>query len=239
MVQLIILGYAGSESANFNIMLPHLNSDIILSAVEYKGRGRRRKEAYYECCREMTEDIAEQIRKIRIYEYPYAILGYSMGAQNVYELFARGLVSEMPMCIFIAAHEPPDTACTGKNFFLHDNDRFLEDMKIYGGLDEQLLQDSRFAEIYMTRMRADFKMLWEYCFGGTYYRFHSKLIVFYCEQDTPFKLIHGWQNFSAKEIRFYELGYSHFFYKTDTEKFCGIIEKELQETERELLSNGS
>ena len=31
-----------------------------------------------------------------------------MGAQVVYELFAQGLLEENPLCIFLAAHEPPD-----------------------------------------------------------------------------------------------------------------------------------
>ena len=227
-VQLIVVGYAGSEASNFNNLIRCMDSEIILSVVEYKGRGNRRKENYYKCCDEMVEDISKQIKKIRNYECPYAILGYSMGAQNVSELFARKLIKENPICVFIAAHEPPDVPCMAKRFSLNNDKEFLRNVKTYGGMDERLLMDERFARIYISRIKADFKLLQEYRFNSEYHIFPSQLIVFYCEVDTPYKLVQGWQRFASDKIHFYELGCSHFFFRTDTKKFCEIIRQELQ-----------
>lgn len=227
-IQLIIIGYAGCEASNFNILDSYLGTDVILSVIEYKGRGSRRRENYYENCNEMIKDVAEQIERVRMSEYSYAILGYSMGAQNVYELFANKLLKDKPVCILVAAHEPPDVPCKAKSFSLTDNKIFLEHVKVYGGMDERLLKDKRFAEIYISRMKADFKLLKEYCFSGEYHLFPSKLIVFYCEKDTPFNKMCGWKRFVSDEICYYELGNSHFFFRTDTEEFCEIIVQEIQ-----------
>ncbi len=226
-IQLIVLGYAGGEAAGFYNLLPFLGENIFLSIIEYKGRGSRRKEGFYQCCGEMVRDIFEQIIKIRKPEYPYAILGYSMGAQNVYELFAQNLLTEKPAYIFVAAHEPPDIDCMAKRFCLDDDREFINHVKFYGGLDERLLSDKRFAEIYTMRMKADFKLLQEYCFDGKYKVFPAGLAVFYCERDTPFELVQGWRRFAIEEPEFYELGHSHFFFRTETEKFCKIIRKKL------------
>ncbi len=176
---------------------------------------------------ELVYDVADQVKKLRRPELPYAILGYSMGAQVVYELFAQGLLTEKPRCIFIAAHEPPDVPCAGKDIDLCDREAFLERVKQYGGMDIRLLQDARFASIFLERMRADFRLLQEYSFSGEYHSFPSRAVMLYSEEDTPLEIVRGWQRFSEKEMRFFPLGNSHFFFRTHAEEFCGIILREL------------
>lgn len=226
-IQLIVVGYAGSEASNFNCLIPHLGEDIILSVVEYQGRGTRRKEEFYKNCEEMVLDVAGQIVGLRMDGIPYAILGYSMGAQNVYELFAQKFLTEAPVCTFVAAHEPPDVDCMGKQFSIDDDKEFMEHMKVYGGMDERLLQEPRFAGIYTPRMKADFRMLQDYRFNGEYHKFLSDLVVFYCEKDTPYDKTCGWSRFAPNEAKFYELGHSHFFFRTHAEEFCNIIKNTL------------
>lgn len=51
--------------------------------------------------------------------------------------------------------------------------------------------------------------------------------MFYCEQDTLFEPVQEWRRFAIEEPEFNELGYSHFFFHTETEKFCKIIQKKL------------
>lgn len=226
-IQLIVVGYAGGEASNFNSLLPYLGEDIVLTVVEYSGRGARRKDKFYTDSQEMVYDVAGQIKNLRINSMPYAILGYSMGAQNVYEVFAQKLLMEIPVCTFVAAHEPPDIDCAGRKISIDNDKEFREHLKVYGGMDERLLQNPRFSEIYIPRMKADFHMLQDYRFNGEYHKFLSDLVVLYCERDTPYKSIEGWKRFAAFEIKFYELGYNHFFLRTNIAEFCGIIKKTL------------
>lgn len=228
-VQLICVGYAGSVAANFNFLVPYLGENILLTAIEYRGRGTRSKESTYKDNDEMAADVAEQLIRTREPEVPYAILGYSMGAQVVYEMFAQKLVKEMPVCIFLAAHEPPDVDCFGKSIDLEDDAEFLERVKAYGGMDERLLTDNRFASIFLPRMKADFALLKAYRFRGEYDRLPAKVAMMYCEKDTPFEKVQGWRRFSDA-IRFYEIGQSHFFFKTHPEEFCKVIKDEIEDT---------
>ena len=253
-VQLICVGYAGSTAANFNILLPHFAGKVCFSAVEYRGRGtrsRRRERAGlvnnvgnaagadtagneagagYADNADLVQDVAEQVKQLRKPELPYVILGYSMGAQVVYELFAQGLLTERPLCVFVAAHEPPDVPCAGKDIDLDDEEAFLERVKIYGGMDGRLLQDARFASIFLPRMRGDFRLLKEYVFSGVYHYFPARVVMLYCEEDTPYATVRGWQRFSEREVRFFPLGRSHFFFRTNAEEFCGIIMREIEES---------
>lgn len=226
-IQLFCIGYAGSVAAAFNILQDSLPESVLVTAVEYAGRGTRRKEAFYSGCTDMERDIASQMKALRIPELPYAILGYSMGAQVVYEIFAKHMLDELPECIFLAAHEPPDIPCRGKSLCLDDEEEFFEQMKYYGGIDERLLMDKRFSAIYGARIKADFQLLQEYRFAGVYHCFPAKVVVMYCEKDTAFSDIQGWNRFAEHGIAFYEMGENHFFYKTDTGRFCQIIEEEL------------
>ena len=268
-VQLISVGYAGSTAANFNLLLPYFEGRILFSPVEYRGRGTRGRQGNcagdahrarkaegavierhaknaegagntgYADNTELVWDVADQVKKLRRPKLPYAVLGYSMGAQVVYEMFAQGLLAEKPLCIFIAAHEPPDVPCAGKDVDLCDEAAFLERVKRYGGRDSRLRQDARFAAMFRERMRADFRLLQEYAFSGEYRSFPSRAVVLYCEEDTPFEIVRGWQRFSEKEVRFFLLGSSHFFFRTHAEEFCGIIMKELELTQQERLEGSA
>jgi len=226
-LQLICVGYAGSVAANFNMLSPYFDETIDFVTVEYRGRGSRSKESKYVDNNDMVQDVAEQVKGLRNREIPYAILGYSMGAQVVYELFAQGLLTEPPTCTFLAAHEPPDVDCFGKSIDLEDEQGFLKQLRVYGGLDERLLKDARFAAIYGARMKDDFKLLHEYRFNGEYHKMLSKTVMIYCEQDTPYEKVQGWKQF-AEDIMFYELGENHFFFKSHPEEFCSIISKEIK-----------
>lgn len=226
-IQLICVGYAGSVAANFNMLLPYFGEQMEFVTVEYKGRGTRIQEAKYADNTDLVQDVAQQVRLLRKKEIPYAILGYSMGAQVVYEMYAQGLLEEKPICTFVAAHEPPDIDCAGKHVNLDDEEVFLEQLKTYGGMDERLLKDPRFVKIYGTRMKDDFRLLQEYQFSGIYHKFLSRTVMLYCEKDTPYEKVQNWRNFSD-EITFYELGENHFFFKNHPEEFCNIIRKEIK-----------
>lgn len=226
-LQLICIGYAGSIAANFNFLIPYLGDEIELSVVEYKGRGTRRNESVYKDNEELVADVAEQIKGLRKDRLPYAILGYSMGVQVVYELFAKELLDEDPAGVFLAAHEPPDVDCFGKSVNLEEDDEFIALIQNYGGMDERLLADKRFREIYLSRLKGDYRLLKEYQFSGEYHKITVPMVVFYCENDTPYEKMKGWGRFSAGKIKFYRMGQDHFFFKSDTEEFCKVICEEL------------
>lgn len=229
-VQLICIGYAGSVASAFNILSKHFGEEVVVTSVEYRGRGKRNRESGYSDNHDMENDVAEQIKQLRLPETPYAILGYSMGVQVVYELFAKGLLDEVPVCTFLAAHEPPDVDCFGKSVELANDEEFIKQLQRYGGMDLRLLEDNRFREIYLSRMRVDYQRLKEYRFSGDYVKIPSKVVMCYCEKDTPYDVIKGWKRFSD-DIAFYELGDNHFFYKSDTKEFCEIIRREVENFE--------
>lgn len=229
-IQLICVGYAGSVAANFNLLASHMGEDISVSVVEYRGRGSRSKEAPYIDNDDIVADVAQQVELLRSKELPYAILGYSMGAQVVYEMFAQELLTEMPVCTFLAAHEPPDVDCFGKSINMDDDVAFLEHVKKYGGLDERLLQDARFASIFVSRMKQDFRLLKDYRFSGEYYKIPSNVAMLYCENDTPYEVIKGWQRFAEQKIKFHQMGHSHFFFRTHTEEFGEIVTTQIRKS---------
>ena len=225
--KIICIGYAGSVAANFNFLEPYLDENIELSVVEYKGRGTRRNEPAYQSNKEMTEDVAEQINRLSASGLPYAILGYSMGVQVVYEVLTSGLLVKEPIGVFLAAHEPPDIDCFGKSVTLDNEEEFLAQIQRYGGLDERLLADKRFRDIFLSRLKVDYWLLKEYQFSGKYIKVKPPTVIFYCEEDTPYEKMQGWERFVEGQIKFYQMGEDHFFFKSHPKEFCDVICSEL------------
>ena len=57
-IQLICVGYAGSTAANFNLLAPYFAGEVLFSAVEYRGRGRRVRDGGYADNGELVRDVA-------------------------------------------------------------------------------------------------------------------------------------------------------------------------------------
>lgn len=228
-VQLFCITYAGGTSADFESLRQSLTQHIDVQPLEYAGHGMRRKEPFYITFEAMVTDMLSQVRLKRNKEIPYAFLGYSLGTLVVYEVLKHYLQEDDKLqYIFMAAHTSPEYRGESYDYWKLDDNAFIEKISQYGGINEKLLTDSRFFEVYLTPIREDYRLLGQYECKSTEYILPVPATVLYCEKDISYKKMQGWKKFFQGDCRFIQLGENHFFLKTHSEEMAGYIWESLK-----------
>lgn len=229
-IRLFCIPYAGGNAEAFEELEMYMDDAIEVIPLEYAGHGTRRKEHFYESFEELQQDIIRQVDERREAGIPYALFGYSMGSVAAY---AAAVKHEKDPClkhVFLAAHEAPDVEWRGKKYADLDDLAFLKMLRELGGfqkLDENMLKNRFFRQLYFQPIREDYRLLADY---------HLKerrmlpvdTTVFYSPQDIPEESIHTWDRFAEKEIEYIALGDSHFFIRQYPKRMADIISDKLK-----------
>ena len=128
-----------------------------------------------------------------------------------YDLLEKQMLSEQPRHVFICAREALNHGSKSQRYNLLSEDEFLQKVIDLGGMNQQILGNRRFLDIYMKPLRADYKIWGQYRYSVTNRLLTDDITMFYSEKDTPFKSVEGWQDLTSGKVVFYEFGDNHFF----------------------------
>lgn len=227
-IQLYILPYAGGSVAAFKRLTDLLDEKIEVITVEYAGRGTRIKEPLAENICEMYEDVVDYCKKRRIVEKPFAILGYSMGSILAYEMIARKSIPGQLKHFFVAAEVSPRYRSDALQRIRTVSDEIiLKRVKKLGGMDESLINDKRFIDIYLRPMISDCRNFFGYRYADNKEVIQTNTSVFYCQQDTPLSEVKKWSELINGTFDYYELGHNHFFINDHYKEMASIINRTL------------
>lgn len=229
-MQLFILPYAGGSIAAFKRLTDLIDDRIDVVTVEYAGRGTRAKEPFASDIGKLFEDAITYCNERRKPDIPYAVMGYSMGSVLAYEAVARRAISGILRHLFISAEvSPKDRSLELRKVESPTEERILDRARQLGGLDECILHNKRFADIYIRPMLSDYRLFFEYRFGDYTDKIKIDTTFFYCEKDTPYIDVRKWDELIEGEFDFYEMGENHFFINQHYENMAKIINKTLAE----------
>ena len=227
-LQLFILPYAGGSIAAFKRLTDLIDERIEAVTVEYAGRGTRAKEPLAGSIRELMDDSIAYCQKRRKEGLPYAVMGYSMGSVLAYEMMARRAVSGEFRHLFISAEvSPKDRTLELRKIENPTNERILERARRLGGLDERMLKNKRFFDIYIKPMLSDYRLFFEYRFSDGCEKIPVNTTFLYCQQDTAIEDVRKWGELIDGEFDFHEMGENHFFINQHFEEMAGIINRTL------------
>ena len=229
-LQLFVFPYAGGSIAAFRKPTDLIDDRVDVVTVEYAGRGTRAHETLSDSFESQLEDAIEYCRKRREDNVPYALLGYSMGSVIAYEIAARHCIPGKMVHLFVAAEvSPKDRAMELRRVSNPTDDRILQRAKQLGGINDRMLGNKRFEEIFIMPMLSDYRHFFEYRFTGHEDKVESDATVFYCETDTPFHAVEKWSELIAGRFDFHEIGENHFFINRHYEEMARIINGHLNE----------
>ena len=114
-----------------------------------------------------------------------------------------------------------------------DKKHFIDKIVEFGGVDERILNNDRFCDIYIRPVYADYKLLHDYRYKPEYGKVDSDITVFYCEKDTPLVSVSGWEEHTAGQAMFYEMGDNHFFIRQYAKEIAEIITEKLNQLTEE------
>ena len=227
-IQLFILPYAGGSIAAFKRFTEHIDNAIEVIVVEYPGRGTRAKEPLVENFNELLSDAVSFCRERRVTDLPFAVMGYSMGSILAYEIAAHNEIEGALEHLFIAAEiSPKFRSAELSNIGTATDDMILERAKMLGGLNESILLNKRFAEIYISPMLSDYRNFFGYRYGKDAGKIKADATFFYCEKDTPKKKMEKWNDLIDGNTVFYEFGENHFFINHHYKEMALVINETL------------
>lgn len=160
-LRLFCFPYAGGGAATFRDWCKALDAHADVVAVEYPGRGARRREAPLRRVTEIAESLIPDI--ISEIDGPFALFGHSMGGLVVYELLRalrhRGF---QPVCAFMSGCRPPSIKRSEKKLHELPDGEFVEELRKLNGTPEALLSDAELMSLAMPILRADFEAVATY-----------------------------------------------------------------------------
>ena len=227
-IQLFIFPYAGGSIAAFKRLTDIIDDRIDVITVEYAGRGTRAKEPLASSIWELLNDAVGYCCDRRNNSIPFAIMGYSMGSILAYEIIVRGELSGELKHLFISAEvSPNDRTLELRQMKDPTEAMILERARQLGGLDERILQNKRFADIYIKPMLSDYRLFFDYRFGNYSEKISVDTTFFYCEQDTAYTDVLKWNELINGKFDFHEMGENHFFINQHYQEIAEIINKTL------------
>lgn len=130
-----------------------------------------------------------------------------MGSVLAYEVVVRKALEGGLRHLFISAEvSPRDRFLELRKVENPTEEQILEQARRHGGLDERMLKNKRFADIYIRPMLSDYQLFFEYQFSDRKEKIIVNTTFFYCEKDTAFEDIQKWNELINGQFDFHEMG---------------------------------
>lgn len=161
---------------------------------------------------------------------PYAIMGYSMGSVLAYEMLVRKAIPGELKHFFVAAEvSPKDRALELRKVADPTEERIMERALKLGGLDERMLGNPRFKQIYLKPMLSDYRLFFNYQFGEYIEKIKVDTTFMYCEKDTALSDVRKWDELIEGVFDYHQIGDNHFFINQHYLKMAEIINNNMKE----------
>ncbi|MBF0303703.1 MAG: thioesterase [Desulfamplus sp.] len=161
-ITLICIPFAGGTSFAFRDINKHIPNHIVPVYIDFPGHGRRLQEPLITDIHDLVSDIFHQIPSFG--DRPFVIWGHSMGGTIAYLLTRRLLNAgkKLPLHLFLSGAPGPSIPRREKDVYKLPRQAFLEKVKNYGGVAEEVLAEKDLMDLFLPILRADFQALETY-----------------------------------------------------------------------------
>jgi len=220
--RLFLFPYAGGGPAVFSKWTAEFPSTIEAQIVHYPGRGSRYNEAPITSLAILVENLAQAIQPLL--DKPFAFFGHSLGGTVAFEL-ARHLRQNklpQPSALFISACAAPQAPGLHPSIHTLPDDEFLNSLKEFGSIPNEILQNTELLDILLPVLRADFELIetYKHVPGET---LACPIFAFGGNDDPRVsrEQVEGWalQTSESFELKYYEGG--HFFINMARDSIIG------------------
>jgi medium-chain acyl-[acyl-carrier-protein] hydrolase len=226
-LRLFMFSYAGGGASVFRQWNRLMPPWIDAYAVQLPGRETRFTEPRLTRFPAAVEAIAEALRPSL--DRPFAFFGHSMGAILAFETarFLRRSKAPTPAHLFVSGSSAPQIREPKKYADLPD-DEFLQAVRKFGGIPDEVMQHTELLELMMPVLRADFALFESYqyieeavldcpitAFGGL------------DDVDTPQDNLIAWNIHTSRAFRLSMFEGGHFYLYTAQNLLVNEISREL------------
>ncbi|MGG3280966.1 thioesterase II family protein [Paenibacillus solani] len=231
-ISLICLPYAGGSAQVYKRWSNKLDSAVRLVPAELAGRGSRMGEPYYANVAEALQDLLPVVRETALTSDSYALFGHSMGSLLGYELL-HALNEEgfpLPSAVFLSGRGAPHCEQEkARRIHMLPDGEFLDELKKFGGMPDELFQHQELLNMFMPILRADFKLVGEY-----EHRMRSplplRLTILSGKDDICVEgSLSEWEQYAMRGSELMLFNGGHFFLHEREDEIVEVINKMLTE----------
>lgn len=223
------LPYAGGNKYSYREFKSKAPSFLDFVTLEYPGRGARMGEPLVKEISVIVDGLFEQI-KDKLSNGEYAFYGHSMGGLVTYLLTQKIIENnlKLPLHLFITGTSGPGAVTRGeKKRHLMGQKEFLDEIKEFGGMPDEVLENEELLHYFEPILRSDFEASENYVHVSKHVMDIPITVITGSEEDFEHEDIQAWQNESLQVIDFRRLPGKHFFIFNYVQEIIQIIAKKL------------
>ena len=224
-VQLFVLPFAGGNSSSFNKLLQFVDEHIEVIQIEYSGRRTRLDEELITDYGKFVDDVVQQINLYRNSRGEFAVFGYSLGSVLTYDILREGMIRGKPVHAFMCAKGSLSRRHEGMDYGCLPEEEFSGKMKDLGGIDERILKNKRFLDIYLIPVRSDYKVLSGFSFHAG--KIPCDISAIYSPEDPLCYEVEEMESITSGRIKLFPMGDNHFFINNHWQDVANIINEQL------------
>lgn len=160
--RLFTFSYAGGGASTFRQWNKLLPLQIDSYAVQLPGREGRFNETRITQFPDAILAIADAL--LPHLDRPFAFFGHSLGGLLAFETarHLRRLNAPLPVHLFLSGCSAPQTQYKKEAYSKLSDAAFIQSVKKYGGLPNEILQNSELVDLFLPILRADFSLFETY-----------------------------------------------------------------------------
>lgn len=225
-LRLFCFPYAGGQAAIYFPLARLLPEQIELVAVQLPGRGNRMFEPALASAADIAAAVAPGIQSLA--DKPFALLGYSNGCLQAYEVAHRLARQVNFKHVFMAARSAPQLAIKREPIHLLADPQFKQELAMLGGTPKELLAYHELMELMLPTLRADFQLGYEYeCPPVPAVATRLTTIAGRFDKDVAIENVQAWQQLFAADGQHHVINGDHFFINTHLAEMAQIITQTL------------
>lgn len=221
---LFCFSHSGGVASNFRNWQGLYPSNIEVIPVQLPGRETRFKDPFITSMEDLIDQLLKAISPF--FMRKVAFFGHSLGGVIAYELARRVQIDSLILCV--SACTPPHYLESSISLHNLPEKEFIEQLKGYGAMPQQLLQNLDVLQVLMPRLRADFELFETYS-PPEFSKLSNPLIICGGDADeiVPLEKLNKWKEYTTSSAEIHTFSGDHFYHQHFASDIAKILEKHL------------
>lgn len=225
-IRLFCFHHSGGGASSYFSWVSHLSSKIEMVAIQLPGRENRFNEPLNSNIYEIVDCLGEDFFCYK--DKPFFVFGHSLGALLGFE-FIKSIINKYliyPEIFIVSAAKPPHLPSNAKTFADLDDISLKEKIKIYNGIDANILNNKDLLEIFLPIIKNDFNIYKNYNFLFSK-QLPCDILAFLGDQDHTISREESiqWAKYTTGKFQLLSFPGNHFFIKENQSLILNIINK--------------
>lgn len=219
---------AGCQPTVFMAWQRYLPTNVCAVPVVLPMHGSRLSERMPQSFQEIASNLLDGCPEL--FDRSTVLFGHSMGAMIAYEVACLlQLHGRQPVALVVSGAQSPDRREVVDHTIGLTDDEFLDVLRAYGSISEDLLHDREFLDYYLPIVRTDFALCERYTWQDQP-ALSLPIHTFNGEEDTHISRegVEQWSDFTCVGCAHHVFGGGHFYCDENPAEVCARIESILQ-----------